>query len=274
MYISSLKSYELTKIRDNKNFEFSNILDMLKRIIIPIIILSYFLVSCESNSKGVAKEYDTRAVAVLDSLSSVIGNLRSCSFSVETEFVDTNGEDDKMLFIEHDIYMRGPDKMYIHSDGDRGEKGYWYNGNKLAFLNFDKSIFDTIRAPNNIILAIDFVHNEYGIDFPAADFFYPTLTDDIIENYNKIYYIGDVKVNDVECVAVSATNEKESLYIWVEKNTYLPYRMVIAQKEELSKVYESTFSNWKVNPHLPDVLFQFTPKSTSKRVKLISKKQK
>jgi hypothetical protein len=247
-------------------------MNMLKKIIIPIIMLGSLVVSCDNSSSDVVKEYDTRAVAILDSLTSVVGNLKSCSFSLKTEFRES--DDNKLLFIEHDIYMRGPDKMYIHSDGDRGEKGYWYNGTQLAFLNFDKSIFDTIQVPNNIISAIDYVHNEYGVDFPAADFFYPTLTDDIIENYNRIYYIGDVKVGDTECVAVSATNNNESLYIWVNKETYLPYKMVIAQKEESSKIFESTFSNWIVNPKLPDVLFKFTPRSTSKRVKLNSKKQK
>jgi len=243
---------------------------MFKRIFIPIIIIGTSIISCDSGS-DVVKEYDTRAVTVLDSLTSVVGELKSCSFSLNTELTNNN-EENKSLFVEHDIYMRGPNKMYVHSKGDKGEKGYWYNGKQLAFLNFDKSVFDTISAPGDIISTIDLVHNKYGVDFPAADFFYPTLTDDIINNYNKIYYIGDVKVNGKECVAVSATNENESLYIWVNKDTYLPYRMIIAQKGKTSKVYESTFSNWKINQHLPDVLFKFTPKSTSKRIKLSSKK--
>jgi hypothetical protein len=245
---------------------------MLRKFLISTIVFGISLVSCESNSEGTVKEYDTRAVAILDSLSSVIGNLKSCSFSVNTKF--RNGESDKWLYVEHDISMQGPNKMYIHSAGNKGERAYWYNGQQLAFSNFDKGIYDTLSAPKNIIATIDFVHNEYGIVFPAADFFYPTLTDDIIENYNKIYYIGDVTDGEKECVAVSATNDKESLYIWVDKKTYLPYRMVIADKERSLKMYESVFPNWEVNIDIPDSLFQFIPKSTSNRVKIISKNQK
>ena len=245
---------------------------MLKKIIIPIIILGSLIISCDSSSSDVAKEYDTRAVTVLDSLSSTIGGLKSCSFSLNTKF--SAKDSNKLLFVESDIYMKGPDKMYIHSEGDRGEKGYWYNGKQLAFLNYDKSTYDTIPAPTNIISTIDLVHNKYGVDFPAGDFFYPSLTDDIMENYNKVYYIGDVEIDDTKCVAISATNEEESLYIWVKKDTYLPYKMVIIQKEESSKTFESIFSNWVVNPNLPDILFKFTPRPTSKRIKLMPKKKK
>jgi len=241
--------------------------DMLKKTILLSVLVISFFTSCNSISGD--KEYDTRAISSLDSLSSVIGELSSCSFSLDTEF--TNRNESNPSKNQHDVYMRGSNKMYIHSNGNRGEKGYWYDGEKLAFLNFNKSTFDTISAPNNIISTIDMVHRNYGIDFPAADFFYPTLTDDIMENYNKVFYIGDVIINNVECVAISASNKKENLFIWIEKKSYLPYKIVIEQIGESAKIYEATFSNWRVNPNLPDLLFKFTPRSTSTRVKLISK---
>jgi hypothetical protein len=241
---------------------------MIKNIISYTIVSMFLLVSCQTATND--KEYDTRAITTLDSLSSVIGELNSCSFSLDTEL--KNSDNSKTSVNQHDVYMRGPNKMYIHSNGNKGEKGYWYNGKQLAFLNYTKSTFDTISAPDNIISTIDFIHNKYGVDFPAGDFFYPTLTDDVIENYNKVFYIGNKTIDNIECVAISAYNGKESLYIWVDKRTYLPYKMVIEKIGEPTNIYEATFSNWKINPNLHDLLFQFTPKSTSTRVKLISKK--
>jgi hypothetical protein len=243
----------------------------MKKNLIILIAPALILLSCSSPNSGVDKKYDTIAVENLDELSETIGKLNSCSYTLKT--IVSNSKDSENTTI-HDVYMRGPDKMHIHSTGGKGQKSYWYNGKHFAYFSYKKNTYDTIIAPNNIIKAINSLHNKYGIDFPAADFFYPTLTDDIINNYDQVLSMDDEIIDNVDCALIEASNDIETVHIWIEKSTYLPYKMIITKNEGVNNFYEAVFSNWKINPTLPDILFEFSPPANATRIKLKVKNQK
>lgn len=227
-------------------------------------ITTFLFLACSSG------EYDSRAIEQLDKLAETIGNLDSCSYTLNTYKLEADSTE---IFIESDMYMRGPNKMYVYSvNSDKGERGMWYNGTKFAYYSFDNLEYDTIAAPENLLLAIDFVHTKYGIDFPAGDFFYPTFTDDIIRDFDNVWYEGDVTVDGVDCISILATNDSQELQLWIVKENNLPYKMAILSKEDKDEYYEATFSNWRSNPELPDLLFEFYPPSNSKRANLLNKK--
>ena len=46
--------------------------------------------------------------------------------------------------------------------------------------------------------------------------------------------------------------------------------MVIISKTNEDKYYEAEYSNWRVNPKLPDIMFEFQPPAGSKQVKFQS----
>ncbi len=115
-----------------------------------------------------------------------------------------------------------------------------------------------MEAPSNILKVIDAIHDKYGIDFPAADFFYPSLTDDILSNFDKLLYWGETQIGDQKMHTLSAYNKNSTLQVWVDGNTQLPAKMVIfIEGDQKRNHYEATFSNWKLNPKLPDLLFEF-----------------
>lgn len=238
---------------------------MIKTTTYFLIALFLVLGSCTSNNQ----KYDEKAVSSLDALSETIGNLNSCSYTLNTLV----SEGDEIEFRnEHDLYMRGPDKLHIHTIGTKGKKGFWYDGSSFAYFSYDKSSYDTVSAPNNIIAAIDELHNKYGIDFPAADFFYPSFTDDILDNFNHVMYMGDENIDELDCVVIKASNENVVLKIWIEKYTNLPHIISIVKTNDSINSYEAVFSNWRLNPILPDLLFEFAPPINSTRVKLQPKK--
>lgn len=221
--------------------------------------------SCTSTSG----KYDKDAIEHLDKLSETIGQLNSCSYTLNSVSTIAN----KTEFVnESDVYFRGPNKMYIHITGTKGTKGFWYNGSSFAYYVYDKGTFDTIAAADNIIAVIDQLHNEYGIDFPAADFFYPSFTDDVINNFSEVLFLGDKKNDGINCIVIEAINDEKILQIWIDKDTNLPHMMTIVKSDNKGDSYEAVFSNWRVNPQLPDLLFEFEPPSNSTRVKLQSKK--
>jgi len=238
---------------------------MIKTTTYYLIAATLFFVSCTSD-KG---KYEQGAVEHLDKLSETIGNLNSCSYTLNT--VVHKGADSEFIN-EHDVYMRGPNKMYVHTNGTKGQKGFWYDGGSFAYFSYNKNTYDTVSAASNIIATIDQIHNVYGIDFPAADFFYPTFTDDILNNFNEVLLVGDENIDDVDCVVILASNDDKELKIWIEKDSDLPHKMSIKPSDKSASSYEAVFSNWRINPVLPDMLFEFEPPTNSKREKLQTKK--
>jgi len=238
---------------------------MIKTTTYYLIAATLFFVSCTSDNG----KYEQVAVNHLDKLSETIGNLNSCSYTLNT--VVHKGAESEFIN-EHDVYMRGPDKMHVHTNGTKGQKGFWYDGSNFAYFSYDKNTFDTISATGNIITVIDQLHNKFGIDFPAADFFYPTLTDDILDNFNEVILVGDENIDNVDCVVILASNDNIVLKIWIEKDSDLPHKMSIKPSDKSESSYEAVFSNWRINPSLPDMLFEFEPPANSKREKLQPKK--
>ena len=236
--------------------------------IVPVLIASIGLSAC-GNDGG--NEYDTRAIEALDQLSNVIGEMDSCSFTLEVDRSSKiDAESWQTLSSESDVYMRGPDKLYVHTVGDNGNKGFWYNGSELGTFSFTKNTYDIVPASGDIIEAIDYIHNKYGVDFPAADFFYPTLTDDIMEDFDHVYYMGEQVSGDKTYLLIEASNDNQRLNIWIDKATNLPSEFEIfgINSEEH---YAAQFLNWQIDPEIGDVVFDFVAPSDSNRVALKAK---
>ncbi len=238
----------------------------------PILLIGW---SCSNLAIEKTGVYDERAVEVLDSLSNSIGELTSVSYTLNTIVKQKNSDGEIVEIInEHDVYMRGPNKMVVHSIGTRGEKNYWYNGSSFAYFSYSTNEYDTMAAPATILKTIDLLHKKYNIDFPAADFFYATLTDDVLENFDKLLYWGTNTIGDKKLDVISAYNKKRTIQLWVDSSSKLPIKFVLfGEGESKGDRYEATFSNWKLNPQLPDIMFEYTPTSDAKKIDLQPRKK-
>ncbi|WP_417602324.1 DUF2092 domain-containing protein [Owenweeksia hongkongensis] len=221
-----------------------------------------------------ARQVDPVAVSIMDRMASVIGNLQSCSFSLSASN-DINDYPYGMTthFTESEVQMLGPDKMLIHSRGDDHHKGFWYNGDKIVYYSYAENNYAVMDAPGNILSAIDSVHHTYGIDFPAADFFYPTFTDDILVHFDEVQYIGEKKLNDKECFHIKASNKDMVVQFWIADDAFnLPMRFsIVYLNEEGSPRYEATFKDWKMNPVLPEAIFEFAAPPGARQIAIAVK---
>ena len=241
--------------------------NMIKNSFLPFIVLIFFIASCNSPSDSQEGVYDARAVESLDKMSDVIGKLNSCSYTLNTYVAEKDAVGKSSVFSnENDVYMRGPDKMHVRVNGTKGEFGYWYDGSTLSFYSYEKSNYDIVDAPDRIIEAIDFLHDKYGIDFPASDLFYPTIVDDILEHFSTVLYFDNITIDEVSCVLIEASGENRILQMWIEKGTDLPYKFLLADRSDDGNYYEGVFTNWRIDPKLPDLIFEFKPPSNSTRV--------
>jgi hypothetical protein len=219
---------------------------------------------------------DTAAILIMDRMADMIGSLHSCSFDLHVS-QDLQDPDHGMItrFTDHQVFMTGPDRMHVNSIGERAHKGYWYNGWQVAYYNFTENNFGFMEAPANIIAMIDEVHHDYGVDFPAADFFYPTFTDDLIAQSTRIDYLGTVQRDGRECFRIVATGKAQTVQLWIANDaTFLPVHFIITDHAAGNTQYEGAFTHWVLNPDIPDQLYEFMPPPGAARVTVMPRKSK
>ncbi|MCX6140861.1 MAG: DUF2092 domain-containing protein [Candidatus Kapabacteria bacterium] len=214
----------------------------------PLLVLT----SCSTQ-----KEHDAAALAVLDSMSAQIGNLNSVSFTVMTTVDHKNGDANvAQRNIQTECYMVGPNKLHLYSDGDSNRVGYWYNGKTLTYYSYAKNTYVAVPAPGTILATIDSVHNAYGVDFPAADFFYPSLSADIATECSVVKMLGKAIIQGVSCDHIMTQSKDATTQIWISRGLYrLPVRLLIEGKN--GERYEATMMNWILDPVLDDEIFEF-----------------
>jgi hypothetical protein len=237
-----------------------------------------FLVACgiwiSCCALAQSKNYDSIAVRILDRMSSVIGDLESCSFKlkVANDHMDLSGGLVK-YFADYEVYLSGPDKMLVNVHGIYGHRQLMYNGEQLAYYSFDENNYGIVNAPNTLIATFDSLNRKYGIDFPAADFFYPAFTDDLLENSDSIRYLGIETIGGNEYFHIIAYGKEISVQFWINNDAYnLPESFSISYKQKRGNPqYIGLFSDWQINPKLPKAMFNFSPPPQATKVKVLAK---
>jgi len=219
------------------------------------------------------QKVDPAAVLVLDQMSDLIGELESCSFSISSSH-DVIDPDYGLIKISNNssIVFKGPDKMLVHLDGDKGRRGYWYNGKHVVYYSYSENNYAVVDYPDqNIIETIDDIHNDYGIDIPGADFFYPSFTDDILEDFDSLKYLGEKTIDGKLCFHIKASNKNINMQLWISNDAYkLPKKILIIYKGK-NKQYESIYNDWVLNPIVPDAAFEFVPPAKSAQINILAK---
>jgi hypothetical protein len=226
-----------------------------------------------------SKHHDSLAILIVDRMSDVIGDLESCSFKLQIEDDVLNTETGSGLvkkFTDCHVYMSGQNKMYINTEGDIDHRQMWYNGEQLAYYFGNEKNYGILWAPPTTIEMIDTMNALYNIDFPAADFFYPSFTDDLLQHSDTLKFLGMAYVNGQESFHLIAINKEVAVQFWIVNNAYnLPLRFVIVYKnKEGNPQYQGSFSEWQINPNLPAAMFDFQPPPGSALVRMVSKNGK
>ena len=237
------------------------------KLIFPLLFISFFGYAQE------VKKIDSVAIFILDQMGDVIGDLESVSFNLNNS---TDKLDADKNIVKHystsAISFSGPDKLRVRSDGTKGRGGYYYDGTYMSYYSYDENNYVTLEAPETTLEMIDEMHLDYNFNFPAADFFYPSFTDDMMEQFTSIEFLGKKTVDGEECYHIMATNKDLNVQIWVSNETYLlPKRFVIIYKNKSNLQFESTFGNWTINPNIPDAVFDFLPPPNAKLISILKK---
>ena len=241
------------------------------------MFINFIFISLAFITKAQTKQQDSIAIIIIDRMTDVIGDLQSCSFKLETanDVQDSVGGLVKQ-FANFEVYMSGPDKMLVNARGYKGHREFLYNGQQLAYYSFDEHNYGILPVPDNTIQMIDSIHALYDIEFPAADFFYPTFTDDLLADADTIRFVGKEEINGKEFFHVMAIGKEMDFQFWVNNNAYnLPAKFAITYKNMPGNPqYIAAFTDWQINPDLPDAMFDFLPPPGAAQLTIMSKTDK
>lgn len=225
-----------------------------------------------AGSSAQSRRIDTMAVTILDRMSAVIGDLKSCSFTIKSEY---DIESKELGLIKHadeeQMYLQGSDKLLLRSEGDKGNRNLIFNGKTLTYFSTDKNQFGQIPLALPVIQMIDSVNKKYGIEFPVADFFYPSFVDDILAESGDLIYLGLTTVDGKECFHIAGTGKGKTFQFWISTDAIpLPMKLVIVYTGKTqAPQYEAVLGNWQINPILPEAIFEFTPPSRAREIKIL-----
>src|SRR5262245_42002049 len=221
---------------------------------------------------------DPKALTVLERMADNIGALHSCSFRLEVSHDEWEAEAGMLVKLHnsHEVFLVGPDKMLVNTSGDAGHRGFWYDGKEAYSYWYGENNYGHVSAPATIIEMIDRIHEDYGVDFPAADLLYPTFVDDLKAQSQRILFQKPVRIGDQDCFHIAAKGTDQDMELWIANDAAtLPVKYLFRTREKGQVTeYEATFSDWKMNPDLPPTLFRFTPPPGSREVRLVARNEK
>ena len=242
---------------------------MIKKYLVILIFCSLPFLGISQADRNI----DSTAVFILDKMADTIGELESVSFYLETT---TDRRDDSKKIrsnysVSH-VTMNGPNNLVFQKSGNNGRIGFWYDGFYASYYSFDENNYVTLEAPDNTVEMIDEMYLRFGFQFPAADFFYPSFTDDILEGFHTLEFLGKTVIDGEECYYIRALNDEMNFQLWVSSSNWnLPKRFVILQKGEQTLRIESVFNKWELNPTIPTSVFEFLPPKSAKLIDILEK---
>ncbi|WP_428230612.1 DUF2092 domain-containing protein [Flavobacterium sp.] len=222
-------------------------------------------------AKSQTQRIDSTAVFLLHRTGQTLQDIKSCSFTAITTYDVPN---ENLGLIKHAINdrvaIKFPDKMKITSSGDKGNRGLWYNGKKFNYYSFDNNTYGFTTAPGSVIETIDEVSKKFGIEFPGADFFYPTFLNDLLSEQGNLIFLGKTIVDGRECYHIAGSDKTKSFQFWIgSDDLFLPVKLVIIYTSDKDKPqYEAIYRDWTINTDYPDSMFEFTTPPKATKVKL------
>ncbi|MFB9078225.1 DUF2092 domain-containing protein [Flavobacterium procerum] len=240
-----------------------------------LFLIGFLMMNMSINSQ--TQRIDSAAVYILHRSTESLQYIKSCSFHAVVTYDISN---ESLGLIKHSVnervIIKFPDKMKITSSGDKGNKSLWYNGKTLTYYSFDNNTYSTAPAPKSVIETMDETSRKFGIEFPAADFFYETFLEDLKAEQGNLIYLGKTIINDHECFHIAGTDKNKSFQFWITNDDYfLPAKMVIVYTADKEKPqYEAVYKDWIINTDYSDYMFEFTAPPKAVKVKMIPREDK
>jgi hypothetical protein len=236
--------------------------------IMVAVLTTFFVTSAFSQSDEPA--IDSTAMVALEKMGEYLRTLKAFRVTVVTTN-DTVLEDGQKIQYAGtaDLLANAPSGLRIHTDNNRRERLYLYNGKKFTLWGQRLDYYATVDAPDTISKLADMLENKYGMDLPQIDLFRwgtPAVDKTAIIGAMDV---GPAAINGTTCQHYVFRQDDIDWQIWIQKGDYpLPRKMVITSKTDDARPQHSAEYQWDLAPSFNDAAFTFNPPKGALRVVL------
>jgi hypothetical protein len=238
-----------------------NLLTVFTAALLLCLSASNSIISAEETLLTETEEkpvIDSRADKLLKAMGDYLKSSKQFSFHANITFDDLIPSGQKIQYASSsDIAVHRPDRVYAEKQSDLGGKRFWYDGKNMTLMDTRLGVYATEPVPADIDSAMDHLMEKYGFSPPLVDFVYSDPYHTLIENVESGFYVGLHDVEGVRCHHLAFVQKNIDWQIWIEDGRQMvPRKIVITYKTiPESPQFSAMFSEWDLDAHLPDALF-------------------
>ncbi len=236
--------------------------------IVVALLASLFVTTAFSQPDEPA--IDPGAIAALEKMGGYLRTLKAFRVQAITTN-DTVLEDGQKIQHEGtaDILANVPKGLRIHTDNDRHERLFLYDGKAFTLWGQRMDYYATVDAPDTIGKLADMLEEKYGMDLPEIDLFrWGTAKMDTTAIIGAMD-VGPAVINGTTCQHYAFRQDDIDWQIWIQKGDYpLPRKVVITTKTDDARPQHTAEYQWDLAPSFNDAAFTFDPPKGALRVVL------
>jgi hypothetical protein len=173
------------------------------------------------------------------------------------------------------LSVQAPDRMFAAIDSETQHRRFYLNKGAFAMFDRDLNIYVTTSLPVLLPAAAVHLGQTYGLDLPVAELLMRSTRRKLIEDSEKVVYIGEARVRGQACRHIAGTMGAADWQLWisVEKEPR-PCKYIITDRSiPLAPQFTIVFDSWKSNVRIPAERFAFRPPEGAEQIEILPVQQ-
>lgn len=157
-----------------------------------------------------------------------------------------------------------------HSDGE--SHLVLYDGKTITAYTPNQYVYAQVSKPGGIDEAVTYFLKDLHMRLPLAALLLSRLPDELEKRTVSLEYVEKDVIHDMPVHHIAGRTDTVDYQIWVPANAPpLPLRVVLTYKNaEGQPSFRADFSDWNLNPQIPDNQFVFTPPEGARKIAFLA----
>jgi hypothetical protein len=219
--------------------------------------------SAQQTSPTAAPDSAAQAMAVLQRMAELLSQAQRFSVTADIGFDAVQDSGQKIEFGEtRKVVLRRPDRLRIDAvKRDGSQSVVLFDGKAITVVHPQENVYATAARPGSVDAAMAYFVHDLGLRLPLAELVNSHLAQRLPEQVRDAAYVESSSIAGVPCDHLALRGDEADLQVWIAQGQQpLPRRLVITYRHADGRPqFWAQFSDWNLEPAVPDALFAFTP---------------
>jgi len=226
-----------------------------------------------ANAADSKAEVDPKADQVLRQMCDYLKAQKHIIARAETSYESILDSGQKLTYMNQVmIYLKRPDRLYIHRTGMIRNQDIFYNGKTLTLYSRNKNVYASTEVPPTIDEMLDYATDVLNLPAPGSDLFYSDVYEGLTSDVYSGTYVGKNRINGVLCHHIAFRAGDVDWQLWIEAGDEpIPRKYIITSKWITgAPEYSMTIREWDTKTIIPESRFQFNPPKGANRIMFLT----